>query len=439
MPKFQTPPGMHDILPKDEALWNRVYDTVREVAQAYDFGRIETPVLEFEELFSKGLGQTTDIVEKEMYTLRTKGGDRLALRPEGTAPVVRAYVQHGMKTWPQPVKLWYFSPMFRHERQQAGRFRQFWQFGFEILGDKDVSADVEIIRVLAETLEPLGLHHTALQINSLGCNQCRPYFKKVLGGYLRSRKEQLCANSRKRLGTSPLRVLDCKDERCQRIAMNAPEIIDHLCEECRQHFKGLLGFLDELTVPYVFNTKLVRGLDYYNRTVFEVVPEEEALGEDRALPKAQSAMVAGGRYDLLMKQFGAKDTGAIGGSGGVERIVAALSREAGAIAHPQVPIVFVAQLGEKAKHQAMLLFEDLRKAGILARASFGRDSIKSQLRVADKIGAPFVLIVGQKEALEGTALLRTMGDGTQETVAREDIVKEIRERLKKIKPRVNKS
>ena len=169
------------------------------------------------------------------------------------------------------------------------------------------------------------------------------------------------------------------------------------------------------------------------------MPEEEALGEDRALPKAQSAMVAGGRYDLLMKQFGAKDTGAIGGSGGVERIVAALSREAGAIAHPQVPIVFVAQLGEKAKHQAMLLFEDLRKAGILARASFGRDSIKSQLRVADKIGAPFVLIVGQKEALEGTALLRTMGDGTQETVAREDIVKEIRERLKKIKPRVNKS
>lgn len=427
---------MHDLLPKDEAAWRFVFDTVRDIAFAYGFGRIETPVLEFEDLFTRGLGQATDIVEKEMYTLRTKGRDRLAMRPEGTASAVRAYVQHGMKTWPQPVKLWYFSPMFRHERQQAGRFRQFWQFGFEVLGEKDVAADVEIIRVLSVTLEALGLTQTALNINTLGCSQCRPYYKKVLAGYLRARKEQLCSNCKVRLKINPLRVLDCKEERCSQIAAQAPEILDHLCDECRAHFKSVLEFLDDLDLPYVLNSKLVRGLDYYSRTVFEIVPEEDALKDDGGAASAQSAIIAGGRYDGLMKQLGAKDVGAVGGSGGVERILAALARNNVPLPKSPAPSVFVAQLGEKAKHQALLLFEDLRRAGIVARASFGRDSIKSQLRVAEKFAVPYVLIIGQQEALEDTVLMRAMHDGMQETVSRGEIVKILKERLRAAKVKI---
>ena len=237
MAKIQTPPGMHDILP-DEAVWfDYVHQVVADIAESYGFGRIETPALEHRELFSRGLGMATDIVEKEMYTLRTKGGDKLALRPEGTAPIVRSYIQRGMKAWPQPVKLWYFSPMFRHERQQAGRFRQFWQFGFEVLGEGDNAADAEVIHVFSIIFKTLGLSKYSVLINSLGCNLCRPYYKKVLSGFLRTRQNDLCLRCKDRMRANPLRVLDCKEERCMRVRVDAPEILDHLCDACRAHFR----------------------------------------------------------------------------------------------------------------------------------------------------------------------------------------------------------
>src|SRR3989344_5190028 len=302
MARLRVPTGMRDLLPEDFRWFDRVAEAAKDVADSYGFGRIETPILEHEELFVRGVGQATDIVGKEMYSFRTRGGDRLALRPEGTAPIARAYVEHGMRSWPQPVKLWYLGPMFRHERPQAGRFRQFWQAGYELIGIDDPAADAEAILVVISTLAELGLKDLGLQVNSLGCSLCRPVYRKLLVTYLRARQGDLCANCRKRLKTNPLRILDCKEERCERVKQNAPEIVDHLCEACRMHLRTVLEYLEELAMPYLLNPRLVRGLDYYTRTVFEIFPE----GVSQEDAKAQSALASGGRYDALFRSLGGK-------------------------------------------------------------------------------------------------------------------------------------
>jgi len=422
-PKFQSPTGMHDILPEEQKYFQRIYNVCENIAEFYGFKKIETPILEEADLFSRGIGLSTDIVQKQMYSFKTKGDDFLSLRPEGTAPIVRSYIEHGMFNLPQPLKLWYLGPFFRYENPQAGRYRQFWQFGFEILGEKSPVMDIQIIQIFYNILEKLHLKNLIVEINSIGDNQCRPYYKKLLGSYFKSRAQSLCSDCKRRLRENPLRILDCKEEKCQRIKAQAPQIIDHLCEECHNHFKEVLEFLDEIELPYRLNPYLVRGLDYYTKTVFEIYGD---TGEARA----QDALVGGGRYDALVKLLGGKDTPAVGGAAGMERIIQAMKTKDIKIPKEAETKVFLAQLGELAKRKSLKLFEDFRKAKIPVFESFGRDSLKAQLNRANRLGIKYTLILGQKEALEGTIIIRDMETGKQETAKVEKVVREMKKRLK---------
>lgn len=423
-PKFQSPTGMHDILPPEQKYFQKIYEVSESIANFYQFQKIETPILEETELFSKGIGFSTDIVGKQMFSLRTKGGDYLTLRPEGTAPVARAYIEHGMFNLPQPVKLWYFGPYFRYEKPQAGRYRQFWQFGFEVFGEENPVIDAQIIQIFYNILRELKLKNLIIDINSIGDNQCRPYYKKLLVSYFRSRESSLCADCRRRLRENPLRILDCKEEKCQRIISQAPQMIDHLCENCHSHFKEVLEFLDEIELPYHLNPYLVRGLDYYTKTVFEIY-------EDSEEGRAQGALTGGGRYDALVKLLGGKDTPAVGASTGIERIIAALKTKVIRLPQEFRPKIYLAQLGTLAKRKSLRLLEDFRAAKIQVSESFGRDSLKAQLARADKIEVKYTLILGQKEALEGTIIIRDMETGRQETIKTEKVVKEMKKKLKK--------
>ncbi len=424
-PKFQSPTGMHDILPEDQKYFQKIYNVVEDVVSFYKFQKIETPILEQTELFSKGTGSSTDIVQKEMYSFRTKGRDYLTLRPEGTPGIVRAYIEQGMVNLPQPVKLWHFGPFFRYEKPQLGRHRQFWQFGFEVFGEENPVIDAQVIQISYNILKELKLENLLIEINSIGDSQCRPYYKKLLVSYFRNREQSLCANCRRRLRENPLRILDCKEEKCKRIKSQAPQIIDHLCEECHKHFKEVLEFLDEIELPYQLNPYLVRGLDYYTKTVFEII---ENSSEGRAL----GTLAAGGRYDALVKLLGGKDTPAVGVAAGVERIIEAMKNRKIQIKKTRQPMIFLAQLGALAKRKCLKLLEDFRRVGIQVAESFGRDSLKSQLSRADKIGARYALILGQKEALEGTIIIRDMRTGRQETVKLDKVVGEMKKRLKKL-------
>ena len=325
---------------------------------------------------------------------------------------------------PQPIKLWYHGPFFRYERPQAGRFRQFHQFGFEVFGEESAVIDAQIIQIFYNILKDLRFKNLTVEVNSIGDSQCRPYYKKLLVSYLRSRAESLCYDCRRRIKENPLRILDCKEEKCQRIKSQAPQIIDHLCQECNNHFKEVLEFLDELDLPYYLNPYLVRGLDYYTKTVFEIFEKSEE-GE------RQGALAGGGRYDVLVKLLGGKETSSVGGAAGVERIVSLMKTRG--IKTPSVvrPRIFLAQLGKLAKRKSLKLFEEFRKAKISLAESFGRDSLKAQLHLADRLKAEYALIIGQKEALEGTVLIRDMKTGKQEMVKLEKVVKETQRKLKR--------
>ena len=423
-PKFQAPTGMHDILPEEEKYFKKIEDVCQEVADFYNFQRIETPILEETELFLKGIGLATDIVGKQMFTLKTKGGDYLTLRPEGTASIVRAYIEHGMQSLPQPVKLWYFGPFFRYEHPQVGRFRQFRQFGFEVLGEESSVLDAQIIQIFYNILKELKLKNLIVEVNSIGDSQCRPYYKKLLVSFFRSREVVLCSDCRRRLRENPLRILDCKEERCQQIRNQAPQILDHLCENCHSHFKEVLEFLDELELPYHLNPYLVRGLDYYTKTVFEIT-------EDSPEGKALGALAGGGRYDILVKLLGGQETPAVGGAGGAERIIQLMKTKAIRFPKERKNEVFLAQLGILAKRKCLKLIEDFRQAKIPVSESLGRNSLKAQLKIADRIGAKYTLILGQKEVLDGTIIIRDMASGKQDLVKLEKVVGEIKKRLKK--------
>jgi len=423
-PKFQSPTGMHDILPEDQKYFQKIYDVVKGIADFYQFQKIETPVLEEAELFSRGIGLGTDIVGKEMFLLRTKGGDSLALRPEGTAGVVRAFIEHGMQNLPQPLKLWYFSPCFRYEHPQAGRFRQFWQFGLEVFGDISPAIDIQTIQIFYNILKEFKLKNLTVEINSIGDSACRPYYKKLLVSYFKSRINSLCADCRRRLKENPLRILDCKEEKCQRIVAGAPQMIDHLCDTCHRHFKETLEFLDAIELPYHLNPYLVRGLEYYTKTVFEIVqdsPEGKALG----------TLAAGGRYDNLVKILGGRDMPAVGGAAGIERIIQAMKGEVIKFPRETNIQIFIAQLGNLAKRKSLKLIEDFRKERIPIAESLGRDSLKAQLRIADKLEVKYSLILGQKEVLDGTIIVRDMASGKQDTIKLDKAVADMKKRLKK--------
>ena len=422
--QLQAPKGMHDILPEEQKYWRFLNKRTESLIEDYGFEKIETPIVESSELFLKSVGAGSDIAEKEMYSFKTRGGDDLALRPEGTASIVRAYLENGMNVRPHPVKLYYSGPMFRHDQPQQGRYRQLHQLGVETIGDASEVVDAELIFVAHKILEVLGLGNYNVHINSMGDASCRPAYIRTLKDFYKNRLKRVCGQCRNRYKKNILRMLDCKEEGCKEVAKDAPPIIDFLDEDCKTHFKRVLEFLDEAKVPYILNPHLVRGLDYYTRTVFEFLPEEN-IGP-------QSTIIAGGRYDRLIDILGGTKTPAAGWAMGMERVILALKEKNSSV--PEIgirPKVFLAQLGDAAKRKSLVLFENLRKAGIEVKSSLGRDSIKSQLRIANRLGVKYTLIFGQKEALEGTIIIREMETGIQETVLLDKIVDAMKKRLKK--------
>jgi len=422
--KYQSLTGMHDVLPEDQIYFKRIQKIVESVANSYTFEKIETPIVEFAEVFQKAVGDDTDIVGKEMYTFRTKGGDLVSLRPEGTAPVMRSYLEHGMHNLPQPVKLWYIGPFFRYERPQAGRFRQFHQFGFEVIGEQNPSIDSQVIQMSYDVLKELGFKNLTIEVNSIGDSECRPYFKKILTSYFKSRRSSLCTDCQRRLKENPLRILDCKEEKCQRVKAGAPQIIDHLCEKCHAHFKDVLEFLDELELPYTLNPYLVRGLDYYTKTVFEIIETTED-------GKSLGTLIGGGRYDNLSKMLGGRELPGCGCAAGMERIMSLMkTREMKTGLKTEDPKIFLAQLGQLAKRKSMKLFEEFREAKVPVSESFSKDSLKAQLRAANKLNIRWVLIFGQKEALEDFITLRDMDTGVQKEIKLDKVVEEMKERVK---------
>ncbi len=438
--KAQSPSGMHDVLPKEQRYFKEVHKAFQSLARYYRFGKIDTPIVEDADLFTKGVGEGTEVVQKQMYVLKTRGGDLLALRPEGTAPIVRSYIEHGMKTLPQPVKLWYFGPFFRYERPQAGRYRQFWQTGLEVLGDGNPVIDAQVIQIFYEILKKLKFDNLVIEINSIGCSQCRPYYKKLLKNHLRSYRSSLCKDCQKRFKDNPLRILDCKQDKCKEIVSSAPQIIDHLCKECHGHFKEVLEFLDELELPYHLNPYLVRGLDYYTKTVFEVVPSdedglplskslEEGKEEDISKSLAKNALGGGGRYDDLAKTLGGNDIPAFGVAAGVERIIELMKIRDIRPYKKKKPKVFLAQLGKKAKIESLKLMEKFRKSRVSVVTAFDKDSLKSQLKAADRWGVKYSLILGQKEVIDKEILIRNMKTGKQTAVDIDKVVKEIKKRI----------
>ncbi|MBC7073885.1 histidine--tRNA ligase [Candidatus Parcubacteria bacterium] len=416
MPKFQTPKGMSDILPEDWFYFQKILEKVQEIVSYYGFERIETPILEETELFNRGVGLATDIVQKEMFSFRTKGKDHLSLRPEGTAPIVRAYFQHGFGTKIQPVKLWYFGPFFRYEKPQAGRKRQFWQVGIEILGEGNPILDVQTIFIFWNILKELKIENLVLDINSLGDNFCRPYYKKALSSYFKAKIAGLCPFCKIRLKQNPLRILDCKDERCRQIISSAPQILDYLCDNCKNHFKKVLEYLESLQIPFNLNPYLVRGLDYYTKTVFEIKTTEKEIG----------ALVGGGRYDLLGKMIGGKELPGVGGAAGIERIVEVLKEKKKILPKQRECKFFFAQIGELAKREALKIIEELRKNKIEVAEALGKDSLKAQMRTAEKCKAKYVLILGQKEAMLKEIIIKDMVSGKQKVVKLKKLVRELK-------------
>jgi histidyl-tRNA synthetase len=419
---FQAPKGMRDILPEEQPYWEKAKQAIKNLARTYGFQRLDTPILEEADLFIKGTGIYTDIVEKEMYTLRTKGGARLSLRPEFTPAIMRAYLENGLSSLPHPVKLYSLGPIFRYERPQKGRYRQSHQANFEIIGEKDPVLDAQLIQLFFSISKELGLKSLITQINSIGCSRCRPNYRKILVSFYRKRKKELCPNCQRRLQQNPLRLLDCKENKCIQIAKEAPQFIDHLCEDCHNHFRNVLEYLDELEIPYILNPYLVRGLDYYTKTVFEFWPEEE---EGR-----QISLGGGGRYDNLIKLLGGQDTPAVGFAMGLDRTVNLMKERGIKITSRSRPLIFLVQLGDLGKKKSLKLFEELRRAGLETASSFSRNTIKAQLKIANKLEARFALILGQKEALDETVIVRDMLSGIQDVVPLTKVVKELKKRLK---------
>ncbi len=408
--KFRTIKGVQDITPPDTALWQKVEAIARRIFRSYGYAEIRTPIIEFTELFTRGIGETTDIVEKEMYTFPDRAGRSLTLRPEGTASVVRAYIQNALHTLPAPQKFYYLGPMFRYERPQKGRYRQFHQIGVEAFGTDDPMMDAELLDMLRSLLEALGMGGLSFEVNSIGCPQCRPGYREALTGYLSGRRDHLCNDCLRRYEKNPLRVLDCKAPSCQSLKQEAPRIIDHLCDDCKEHFERLRGYLKTAGINFTVNPLMVRGLDYYTRTTFEVTSSD--LG-------AQNAVAAGGRYDGLVREFGGPDTPAVGFALGMERLVTLLSEREGF--HPPGLDVFFAILGNAPRERAFRLVKRLRSSGLSVEMDFLGSSLKSQMRRADKSGARYALILGEDELERGVVKYKRLSDGSQGEVREEEL------------------
>lgn len=418
-PSFQNVRGMPDILPDDWLRFDQVISTFTKLSAQAGFGRMEVPILEEKALFVRSVGEASDIAEKEIYEFADRGGTEVALRPEGTAGVARAYIQHGLASWPSPVKLSYVGPMFRYDRPQAGRQRQHWQLGLELFGETAPSADAQVITLANRILGQIGVEGFLININSIGDANCRPNYQDALMEFLKDKASEMAEIDQQRLTRNPLRVLDSKEPATIKAIAEAPQTLNYLCKDCQAHFKGVLEYLDDLDVRYELNPHLVRGLDYYTRTVFEIVGTREG---------SQAAIAAGGRYDGLVEQLGGAKTPAVGIAFGVERLV--LEQDASNVpAIEQVkPAVYVASLGEPARLAAFRLIEQLLDGGVAATGSVDKDSISGQLERADRVGARYAVIIGQKEVIDKTVILRDMTSGAQENIPLEKLVTELQQR-----------
>ncbi len=419
----QTLRGMRDILPAEQKYWRFISRKIEELTASYGYERLDTPILEETALFVRTAGKQSDIVEKELFSFLDKGEDNVSLRPEGTAPLVRAYINHGMVNLPQPVKLYYVGPMFRYERPQHGRFREHHQFGVEVFGDANAVQDSEVILLAQLFYKEIGIK-TTVHINSLGCATCRPNYANELVTYYRSKRAHLCEDCKRRLAKNPLRLLDCKEPGCQPVKETAPNIVDFLDEECKNHLMRVLEYLDDLQVPYVLAPHLVRGFDYYNRTVFEIMLAEESAEGGQSV-----ALGGGGRYDTLVEQLGGRPTPACGFGIGIERVILQLKQQMIEPSDDRRPDVFLAQLGDAARRKAFMLFEELRAASIPATANFSKGSLKGQLEIANRLNAKYTVILGQKEVIDGTILIRDMESGMQEIVLYDKAVAEIKKKI----------
>lgn len=400
--QYRTLKGMQDILPPDIMLWQKVEQTARQIFSVYGFQEIRTPIMESTSVFSRSIGETTDIVEKEMYTFADKGDRSVSLRPEGTASVVRSYVENHLDKLPAPQKFYYAGPMFRYERPQSGRFRQFYQIGVEAFADASPRMDAEVIAMLGRLLSGIGLEGISFQINSIGCEQCRPGYRAALLGFFSERTGNLCDDCKRRYDRNPLRILDCKASTCREQRQGAPKITDHLCADCRSHFVKLQELLSLLKVSFSLNPEMVRGLDYYTRTTFEVTSQR--LG-------AQNSVAAGGRYDRLVKEFGGPETPAIGFALGMERVIELLKKTDLRI--PPSPSVFFAVLGNAAGSACFMLAEDLRDKGFWVEVGDSSSSLKSQMRRADRMTVRHVFIMGDDELRSGMLRWKTLANSSQ--------------------------
>ncbi len=400
--------GTMDILPEETPLFRHIESVMRETAEQYGFGEIRTPTFENTDLFVRGVGNTTDVVQKEMYTFADRDeGRSISLRPEGTAGVVRALIEHGKCVEAMPQKYYYIISCFRHEAPQAGRSREFFQFGTEMFGASTPEADASIISCAAAVLRRLGLENISLHLNSIGCKECRAAYRKALVDYYRGYEALLCITCKKRIEQNPLRLLDCKNETCHNLAKDAPRTVDYLCPDCKAHHDSLCDILDRSGVSYTVDPSIVRGLDYYTRTVFEFVAD--GIG-------AQSTVCGGGRYDGLVEELGGPALPGIGFGMGITRVILAMQAEGIAPPTPLCPKVYIAGLGDAARRTAAVLCQRLREAGTYAECDLVGRSLKAQMKYANKIGAAYTLILGDSEIESGRAMLRNMLDGTQTEV-----------------------
>ncbi len=401
------PKGTKDVLPSQSYKWQYIENAAREVARVFGFKEIRTPVFEHTELFLRGVGETTDVVNKEMYTFEDKGGRSITLKPEGTAGAVRLYVENGLSSTPMPVKTYYITPAFRYERPQAGRLREFHQFGIEVFGSKSAETDAEVIFAASSFLNKLNVKDVKLEINSIGCKTCRAAYNAALKAYFKPRLGEMCETCRTRFDTNPLRILDCKEEACKKISADAPAITDYLCDDCRAHFQKVKSLLSGQGVEFTVNPRIVRGLDYYTRTVFEFV--STAIG-------AQGTVCGGGRYDGLVASLGGPETPAVGFGAGIERLMLLMENTAVPFPEEPAPLIYIAGMDEASRNLAFSLALDLRKKGVSAEIDHMERSVKAQLKYADKLGVKYVAVIGESEMSTGELNVKNMSDGSTQTV-----------------------
>ncbi|MBA7653311.1 Histidine--tRNA ligase [subsurface metagenome] len=413
---IKVPKGTQDILPDDAYKWYYIENKIREILNKYGYKEIRTPIFEYTDLFVRGIGESTDIVTKEMFTFPDRKGRSLTLRPEGTAPVVRAYLENGMDRISKVIKLFYLGPMFRCEKPQAGRFRQFNQFGIEVIGTKYSAADAEVIITVLDVYKKLGLKNLEILINSVGCKKCRVDYVQKLKKYLKDKKDFLCSECKERYKKNPLRVLDCKKDSCKRIIEAAPVIIENLCQECESHFSEVKSYLDDQKIIFHEDPRLVRGLDYYTKTAFEII--SRGLG-------AQNAIGGGGRYDDLVEELGGKQTPAVGFAAGIERMIIAIDQQKIEWPPKKELDIFVAKVNEKNKEKAFRLLQKIRNTGLSADMDYSGGSLKSQMRIANKIGARYTVIVGEEELSKDMVILRNMQTKEQKEVQIDNLIKEL--------------